>query len=154
MCVHSQAFSENIKFVEIASFLAGSLMSLECENIIFHFYFFLYFKYTSRFPYLNHTNLFCVILLVSIFVFFVKIYFDHFMNKIYFIKKVKHFFEYFFFISFCQYFCTRLQHWQYCFKNTKINIFLNILMQKMLYNNKYFQFWNFGKKQESRWQIV
>ena len=98
MCVHFQAFSENIKFVEIASFLAGSLMSLECENIIFHFYF---FTSSIHLAYLAHTNLFCVILLVSIFVFFVKIYFDHFMNKIYFIKKVKHFFEYFFFISFC-----------------------------------------------------
>ena len=45
MCAHSQAFLENIQFVEIASFLASSLMSLEWRKIfVLNFAFFEIFK--------------------------------------------------------------------------------------------------------------
>ena len=49
MCPHSEAFSENIKFVKIASFLAGSLMSLEKKN-----FFVLNFTFLKSLRYKNY----------------------------------------------------------------------------------------------------
>ena len=56
VCAHSQAFTENIKFVKIASFLAGFLMSLDRVGKEFLFYILLFWNVYEYRTFINNQN--------------------------------------------------------------------------------------------------